>query len=442
MRLDIKWLVWFHVSVVGVVSGCSLSVAALNGSASVRDSHRFTDFALWAVPMGVCAVAAVAWGDPDAFAPIGGDAKSWGNLRERDETIANGKTWTMVGCTAAATFFGSAVFGTASANANKERAKAQIAMEAERERNAAILREQALEAAEIKREQEAKRLAREAEVRQHERALALAAEEAKRTYDLRQREAALQRQEAARVQEQRRVAALRSQIAATLELTEVFVGLPRNTDRTSTFNRHQIASWAFVDSFLPCLKGAGYVPATVEGEAAWRTCTCLSNARLFKQSRAVAKSLVDETCHSTGVAASEFANSEFRDAGMITWDIAQCMATQRVRGIAGAAIYCACFEDLVRTKKTTETSQLGAGNILKCERIAAPAPIAPPRPVPRRPAARTRPTDDDDSGDNNESGHQAGYKWAEKIDADDPSQCENQSQSFTEGCEEWLEENR
>jgi hypothetical protein len=322
-------------------------------------------------------------------------------------------------------------------------------MEAERERSAAMLREQALEAAEIKREQEAKRLAREAEVREHNRALVLAAEEAKRTYDLRQREAALQqqavalqRQEAARVQEQRRVAALRSQIAATLELTEVFVGLPRNTDRTSTFNRHQMASWAFVDSFLPCLKGAGYVPATVEGEAAWRTCTCLSNARLFKQPRAVAKSRIDETCHSTDVAASEFATLEFRDAGMITWDIAQCMATQRDRGIAGAAIYCSCFEDLVRTKKTVETSQMGAGNILKCERIAAPAPIAPPRPVPRRPAARTRPTDDDDSGDNNESGHDAGYKWAEKIDADDPSQCENQSQSFTEGCEEWLEENR
>jgi hypothetical protein len=38
------------------------------------------------------------------------------------------------------------------------------------------------------------------------------------------------------------------------------------------------------------------------------------------------------------------------------------------------------------------------------------------------------------------SGHDAGYQWAEENDIDDESACENRSPSFTEGCEDYVEE--
>ena len=39
------------------------------------------------------------------------------------------------------------------------------------------------------------------------------------------------------------------------------------------------------------------------------------------------------------------------------------------------------------------------------------------------------------------SGHEAGYKWAEEHDIDDPDDCDGKSQSFIEGCRAWAEEN-
>lgn len=58
---------------------------------------------------------------------------------------------------------------------------------------------------------------------------------------------------------------------------------------------------------------------------------------------------------------------------------------------------------------------------------------------------------DDDSADESKdfhgyhckadcSGHEAGYRWAEEHDIDDPDQCGGKSQSFIEGCRAWAEE--
>lgn len=38
------------------------------------------------------------------------------------------------------------------------------------------------------------------------------------------------------------------------------------------------------------------------------------------------------------------------------------------------------------------------------------------------------------------SGHEAGYAWAEENDITNPSDCDGNSQSFIEGCEQWAEE--
>jgi hypothetical protein len=39
------------------------------------------------------------------------------------------------------------------------------------------------------------------------------------------------------------------------------------------------------------------------------------------------------------------------------------------------------------------------------------------------------------------SGHDAGYRWAEQNDIDDPDDCYGNSQSFIEGCREYAEDN-
>ena len=38
-------------------------------------------------------------------------------------------------------------------------------------------------------------------------------------------------------------------------------------------------------------------------------------------------------------------------------------------------------------------------------------------------------------------GHDAGYEWAEENDIDDAGDCDTPSNSFNEGCEEYVEEN-
>lgn len=38
------------------------------------------------------------------------------------------------------------------------------------------------------------------------------------------------------------------------------------------------------------------------------------------------------------------------------------------------------------------------------------------------------------------SGHKAGYKWAEDNDISDPADCNGNSQSFSEGCETYTED--
>ena len=38
------------------------------------------------------------------------------------------------------------------------------------------------------------------------------------------------------------------------------------------------------------------------------------------------------------------------------------------------------------------------------------------------------------------SGHKAGYEWAERKGIDDPADCGGKSNSFTEGCRAWAEE--
>jgi hypothetical protein len=35
------------------------------------------------------------------------------------------------------------------------------------------------------------------------------------------------------------------------------------------------------------------------------------------------------------------------------------------------------------------------------------------------------------------AGHEAGYKWAEEHDIDDPAKCGGTSKSFIEGCQAW-----
>ena len=40
------------------------------------------------------------------------------------------------------------------------------------------------------------------------------------------------------------------------------------------------------------------------------------------------------------------------------------------------------------------------------------------------------------------SGHEAGYKWAEDNDIDDVDDCHGRSQSFIEGCEQYVEDNQ
>lgn len=39
------------------------------------------------------------------------------------------------------------------------------------------------------------------------------------------------------------------------------------------------------------------------------------------------------------------------------------------------------------------------------------------------------------------SGHQAGYDWAERHSIDDEDDCTGNSQSFIEGCKQYVEEN-
>ena len=39
------------------------------------------------------------------------------------------------------------------------------------------------------------------------------------------------------------------------------------------------------------------------------------------------------------------------------------------------------------------------------------------------------------------SGHEAGYRWAEDNDINDPDDCGGNSNSFIEGCESYAEEN-
>jgi hypothetical protein len=39
------------------------------------------------------------------------------------------------------------------------------------------------------------------------------------------------------------------------------------------------------------------------------------------------------------------------------------------------------------------------------------------------------------------SGHQAGYEWAQQNGITSPSQCDGSSQSFSEGCQSYAEEN-
>ena len=39
------------------------------------------------------------------------------------------------------------------------------------------------------------------------------------------------------------------------------------------------------------------------------------------------------------------------------------------------------------------------------------------------------------------SGHEAGYQWAEDNGIDDPIDCDGNSMSFIDGCEEYVEEN-
>jgi hypothetical protein len=39
------------------------------------------------------------------------------------------------------------------------------------------------------------------------------------------------------------------------------------------------------------------------------------------------------------------------------------------------------------------------------------------------------------------SGHQAGYEWAERYSIDDENDCSGNSQSFIEGCKQYVDEN-
>ena len=76
---------------------------------------------------------------------------------------------------------------------------------------------------------------------------------------------------------------------------------------------------------------------------------------------------------------------------------------------------------------------------LNTKPAAARAPVAPSARAPSRPAPVQRKTFRSPCTYDC-SGHQAGYDWAEQHDIDDPDDCNGNSQSFIEGCEEYAEE--
>jgi hypothetical protein len=69
------------------------------------------------------------------------------------------------------------------------------------------------------------------------------------------------------------------------------------------------------------------------------------------------------------------------------------------------------------------------------KKLAPPSQTYPPALVyPSSGSAHHECTDDC-------SGHQAGYDWADAHGISDPDDCDGNSQSFIEGCQEYAEEN-
>lgn len=58
-----------------------------------------------------CGLAAIAWQDPDAFAPIQDDPTSWNSPSDRYDTSESGATWTPIACTTALAFTASSIYG-------------------------------------------------------------------------------------------------------------------------------------------------------------------------------------------------------------------------------------------------------------------------------------------------------------------------------------------
>jgi len=94
-----------------LLAGCSFAVSASKGRSAVHRWHAWIDAGLSVAPMVGCGVAAVAWADPDAFAPITDDATSWKDPLDRTNTQHIGATLTPIACTVAAAFLASTIYG-------------------------------------------------------------------------------------------------------------------------------------------------------------------------------------------------------------------------------------------------------------------------------------------------------------------------------------------
>lgn len=97
------------------VTGCSFAVAATGGAASVERKHAWVDAGLTTVTGFGCAMAAVAWGSPDSYAPTQGDATSWRTAGDRLSVQETGALWAPVACVVAAVVLASTVYGQVTA---------------------------------------------------------------------------------------------------------------------------------------------------------------------------------------------------------------------------------------------------------------------------------------------------------------------------------------
>lgn len=101
------------VGLVAVVtlSACSFATSLSQGRRAVHRHHAWIDAGLSIVPFVGCGLAAIAWVEPDMYAPVQGDASSWNSAGERSEVRDLGATWTPISCVVGAILLASTIYG-------------------------------------------------------------------------------------------------------------------------------------------------------------------------------------------------------------------------------------------------------------------------------------------------------------------------------------------